>query len=68
MKIIIILLSIFCSLFLNANLEWKDFDETFNSKVKLPDELKKQLSYLNEKNFYFGSPSLGLIREFWSAI
>ena len=52
MKKITILLTIFCALFLNANLEWKDFNETFNSKIKLPNELKKQLSYLNEKNFY----------------
>ena len=50
MKKITILLTIFCALFLNANLEWKDFNETFNSKIKLPNELKKQLSYLNEKN------------------
>lgn len=52
MKIIILLISFFSSCYLNANLKWEDFEETFNSKVKLPNKLEEQISYLNEKNFY----------------
>ena len=52
MKITILLISLFSSFYLNANLKWEDFEETFNSKVKLPNKLEEQISYLNEKNFY----------------
>lgn len=52
MKKIIILLTAFYSLYINANLEWNDLKENFDSKVELPVELKEKIAYLNEENFY----------------